>query len=863
MWWLVLLAAAGAAAASAQWVPADWPLGWRVVLAVGAAVAAGAAGSYVSEWLNARRARAAAVEGMAAAAVLPASGGPASHLVAARRVVEFVGRRDELADLIAWCEGTDAGRVRLLTGPGGVGKSRLGVELCVRLSEVGWRCVQVADGAETTAVDTVRAVSGGRVLLVVDYAEVRVGLPRLLRAVAADDGAALRVLLLSRSAGEWWDRLSAAEPAVRDLLANAYSGADLAAVVETQVSDDELVAAAVPAFAAELGVHPAPSVRAVTGEGRARILDLHAAALVAVLQAADSLGSAGGVVRVEVADVLAELLAHEERFWMGSAQRAGLLDGTSGLRPEVVRRIVAAGCLLGAASEADAVALLGRVPGAAATARVAGWLRDLYPPHEDGDWLGSLHPDRLAEHHTIAQLTQCRELAEACLQDLDDRQALRAVTLLGRASTDQPAAASLLEQTLPLLDRVIVDLPPDVDLLTAITNAIPYPSLSLAEADLAVTRRILEALPPGPTAERARWLSWLGTTLTQTGQLAEALPVEQEAVQIRRELAEAYPDRYRPDLAISLSNLGVTYSEMGRPTEALPVAEEAVQIRRELAEAHPDRYRSHLAEGLTNLGVTYSEVGRLAEALPVEQEAVNINRELAEAYPDRYRPDLASSLANLGAMYSEVGRPAEALPVTEEAVQIFRGLAEAYPDPYRPDLASSLANLGAMYSEVGRLAEALPVEQEAVNINRELAEAYPDRYRPDLASSLRNLGITYSAVGRPVEALPVEQEAVLIRRGLAEAYPDRYRPDLASSLRNLVVTYSEVGRPAEALPVAEEAVQIYRELAETYPDRYRPDLARSLANLGAVYSAVGRPEEGREARDEAQNLLPTADSAQG
>ncbi|MFF4241198.1 tetratricopeptide repeat protein, partial [Actinomadura geliboluensis] len=517
----------------------------------------------------------------------------------------------------------------------------------------------------------------------VDYAEVRVGLPALLKAVAADDGDALRVLLLSRSAGEWWDRLSAAEPAVREVLANAHSGADLAAVVETQVSDDELVAAAVPAFAAQLRVHPAPSVRAVTGEGRARILDLHAAALVAVLRAADSVGAAGGVVRVEVADVLAELLAHEERFWMGSAQRAGLLDGPSGLRPEVVRRIVAAGCLLGAASEADAVALLGRVPGAAATARVAWWLRDLYPPHEDGEWLGSLHPDRLAEHHTLAQLTQCQELAEACLQDLDDRQALHAVTLLGRASTDQPAAVSLLERTLPLLDRVIGDLPPDVELLTAIANAIPYPSLSLAEADLAVTRRLLEALPTGPTPDRARWLSWLGTTLTQTGQLAEALPVTEESVQIRRELAEAYPDRYRPHLADSLSNLGNSYGELGRPAEALPVTEEALQIYRELAEAYPDRYRPHLADSLSNLGGTYSELGRPAEALPAEQEALQIRRELAEAYPDRYRPDLADSLFILGGTYSELGRPAEALPAEQEALQIRRELAEAYPDRYR------------------------------------------------------------------------------------------------------------------------------------------------------------------------------------
>lgn len=60
------------------------------------------------------------------------------------------------------------------------------------------------------------------------------------------------------------------------------------------------------------------------------------------------------------------------------------------------------------------------------------------------------------------------------------------------------------------------------------------------------------ALPP-PPAERARWLSTLGVTLSQLGRPAEALPVTEEAVVIRRELATASPDRYRPDLAVSLA----------------------------------------------------------------------------------------------------------------------------------------------------------------------------------------------------------------------------------------------------------------------------------------------------------------------
>ena len=60
-----------------------------------------------------------------------------------------------------------------------------------------------------------------------------------------------------------------------------------------------------------------------------------------------------------------------------------------------------------------------------------------------------------------------------------------------RQADQQEAAGVLLERVLPLLEQVVAGLPADLELLTAISDAIPYPSTALAEADLAVTRRIL------------------------------------------------------------------------------------------------------------------------------------------------------------------------------------------------------------------------------------------------------------------------------------------------------------------------------------------------------------------------------------
>jgi KaiC/GvpD/RAD55 family RecA-like ATPase len=85
-----------------------------------------------------------------------AGGGPAGLLDPRRGLVGFTGREHELAGLLAWCEDGAPRGVRLVTGPGGVGKTRLSVELCARLGPAGWRCVWVADGTEASALTVVK-----------------------------------------------------------------------------------------------------------------------------------------------------------------------------------------------------------------------------------------------------------------------------------------------------------------------------------------------------------------------------------------------------------------------------------------------------------------------------------------------------------------------------------------------------------------------------------------------------------------------------------------------------------------------------------------------------------------------------------
>jgi tetratricopeptide (TPR) repeat protein len=795
-----------------------------------------------------------------------------------RAVVDFFGRADELERLRTWLGLERRRSVRVVVGAGGIGKTRLALQVATEWEASGRTWVQVAAGKEAGVLEEARGTTSGPLLLVLDYAETRAGLGDLLRAVLDDPGP-VRVLLLARSLNEWWDRLAeASPPAVSQLLFEA-NPIRLEGPIDNR-SDAELAAAAMPFFAAIRGVPPPGDVIFDLPSRRVPLLVLHAAALVAVLRSETNPMDSLRIVITE--GVLGELMNHEARYWRRAASSSGLPQ-----EGWVLKSVTAAAILLGADDQQEAAATVARVPDLAGASagdllRWARWLYDLYPAEPDGR-LGMVQPDLLAEHHVATQLTASPGLIQAFLRDLTLNRSERALTVLARAWELHENVGPLIEAALranatelaipaadvaiqtqakvgELLASALRDAPATLESLIEIAEAMPFPSVALAQADLAVTLRICSELPSG--AERdtiARWSLRTGRRLWQVGRLAEALPVTEEAVEIFRELAAATPDRFRPDLAESLVRLGVRFSELGRPADALRVTEEAVEIFRELAAATPDRFRPDLAESLNNLGVMFSELGRFADALRPAQQAVAIFRELASAMPDRYRTDLARSLNNLSTRLWKAGDLAEALPVTEEAVAIFREMAAIAPDRYRPYLAQSLDNLSFWLAELGRRTEALPVIEEAVAIRRELTAATPDRYRPYLARSLDNLGVRLSELGRSADALRVTEEAVGIFRELAAAVPDRYSSDLAESLDNLGARLSELGRPAEAVPATEEAVAIFRELSEGMPERYRPDLARSLKTLHSVLAVLGRTSEAAAAHNEAQAVSELLD----
>jgi hypothetical protein len=100
--------------------------------------------------------------------VLPRRYGPAHLLEPRLGVVPFTGRSVELAELERWCLAGEGGLVRLVTGGGGAGKTRLALRLCERMAGLGWRCIHVDEGTEGEVVQRERAAVREALLLVVD-----------------------------------------------------------------------------------------------------------------------------------------------------------------------------------------------------------------------------------------------------------------------------------------------------------------------------------------------------------------------------------------------------------------------------------------------------------------------------------------------------------------------------------------------------------------------------------------------------------------------------------------------------------------------------------------------------------------------
>ena len=459
---------------------------------------------------------------------------PAGLLPARRAVVPFRGREDLLGELRAWAEAPGVG-VRLLHGGGGQGKTRLAHEFGQRLARRdGWAVVWLnpATGAEKLGVLAHTVVP---VLVVVDYADARTDQLTAVVDVLARrrETERVKVLLLARTAGAWWQDWAATGDAVRDVVETTVVR-DVPVLDATTQARTDTYRAAVGAFAARLRAVaglpdvPWPQIAdVVIGQppsasvgGDMSVLAVQMTALADLLDAGQApsnrLPGGGGVRGPED-----RVLDHERGYWLATARAQGLMPGI-GL-PTLTDAVAAASLLKPAADRWDTVAA--RIPGIAdqpydRQEAIRFWLAQLYPPALDGA-LEGVQPDRLAER-LIGRLILDRDrtcVVEALAPTVDKREAALLLTVCVRAAAHAalgaavgdavtkwcvryadtlvvPAiqVATMVEAPGPLvraLDQITHDVHADTQDLVRLWDALPEHSQTWAESAVALAQAVV------------------------------------------------------------------------------------------------------------------------------------------------------------------------------------------------------------------------------------------------------------------------------------------------------------------------------------------------------------------------------------
>jgi len=315
---------------------------------------------------------------------------PSSLLRAEYGVVPFQGREREISDLEEWCGDSRSLAIRLYTGAGGMGKTRLMIEMVGRLTGAGWRAGFLStELADPPPLEWLLR-DAPRLLLVVDYAETRrLDVRKLLSTALESASGQLRVVLLARARADWWRDLLREGSGVGELLQGPATAVfALSALAPGAVERRAAYDSAARSFSAALD-RPVPAAPPPALDGRHfdRVLFLHLAALAAVEEEhADSDSS-----------LLDFALRREQGFWDVGLHTADL----NHLAGRPIAQAAAVATLVGSASNRrEASSLIAAAPllsgqPAAVVDAVAELLHRLYP---GAHWLEGVQPDLLGEH---------------------------------------------------------------------------------------------------------------------------------------------------------------------------------------------------------------------------------------------------------------------------------------------------------------------------------------------------------------------------------------------------------------------------------------------------------------------------------
>ena len=300
-------------------------------------------------------------------------------------------RQPEVDKLREWVADTNLLTVRLITGEGGQGKTRLAIHVCQQLRVEGWH-----SGFLDSALEVSRMPLLWRdlkklnlpVFIVVDYAETRqeAFLALLKAALENPLNKPVRMLLLARNGGEWWDNLPSTNSFCEALLTGpATTGPfGLPPLYEQQQDRQQAFSDALNAFAIALKVENPHILPELIGDQFKRPLFVQMAALLALY----------GERPTTIQGLTKALLNHERRYWVGLLAPTNLQEPARRAEQLLTLATLAGGFPTPRVAETFWTAAKGNVPKTSEFNSLFWNLAALYPGAEG---LQALRPDLLGE----------------------------------------------------------------------------------------------------------------------------------------------------------------------------------------------------------------------------------------------------------------------------------------------------------------------------------------------------------------------------------------------------------------------------------------------------------------------------------
>lgn len=791
-------------------------------------------------------------------------GSPSMLLRPETEAVRFHGRQDELCQLEHWCvEDSQPFALRVITGPGGQGKSRLARRLADLMRAKGWVTGHLRLGLRDPEVSEVQLrtlETALPLLLVVDYADTRTVLVRRIVETLRTTRHRTRILLLAREDGGW-RRDGLWTPQADAILANApvMGLPPLAPVDRDPEARASLFGHALMDFAALLdrlphipGRPPAGwSARAAVlsppsdldDEAYASALTVQSAALTALLQSGTEAvpASPGGHID--------DLLSHEQRYWTRSAWESG--QGIKDLSADALSTAVTVATLCGAADRREALTALRALErfSPSQSEDVATWLRGLYPPSA-GQYWGSLEPDRIGEQqvlNTMVDPNRGLPLPDLLARSSEQQQSRTFTVMLRVAMEQQKAgAAERVRRIEQLLVRAMDRTRFSADVLRDVNLGLLHPGLEMPELGIraaeaqvnAIELKLREDPSDRWTAEYGFALSTLADRLARWERVSEALACHQEATGVLRALAHSDPD-YSEMYARQLFSLAKVTHTAGEIDQAFELWGEGISIFEELIEdgSIDTSGLDSLALNLVGLEPYLWRAGRIEDALDVLHRAIQVYQQLVRRRADSAFM-LGTQVTKLVARLTQCGRPpGEVLEASGYAVQIWREIAFHDPATKEPNLIGALMNHGQVLRTAGHTAEALEVMEEAVSIGeRRTSTGLQTAGHPaDWPVHLMWVGNLRAQVGEVHESIGAIGAALGEWDRLdGAAQMSRHEPFVAS-LANAATSLFLLGRGLvpqgsldEGILVLDVVMLLHQLLAEEDPDTYTVELAKVM-----------------------------------